>query len=376
MKRIKQFINAHLLSGILKNLCRSVSVVDKDIADLSPFELPEEAGVVFGEEAEVADTVLEVGDAFDTHAESVAGIDAGVDAAGLKVVRVDHTAAENLHPAGVFAEAASLAAADIAADVHLGTRLGEWEVTRAEAYLRVGTEHLTGKGEQHLLEVGEADVPVYIEPFYLMEEAVGACRDGLVAVDAARTEHADRRLVGRHIMCLVVGSMAAEKHVLRHVHRIAALDEEGVLHIARRMVGGEVQHGEHVLVVVNLRTLIEREAHPCEDVDDFVLDKCQRMPRTQADGVGGACKVDVVALCLAGLELVLQLVDSVLCELLEFVDFHADGLLLVGRHIPELTHQCVDFAFLAEVFQSELFHVAGILCRKCAHFLEKFFYLV
>ena len=147
MKRIKQFINAHLLSGILKNLCRSVSVVDKDIADLSPFELPEEAGVVLGEEAEVADTVLEVGNALDTHAESVAGIDAGVDAAGLKVVRVDHTAAENLHPAGVFAEAASLAATDIAADVHFGTRLGEWEVTRAETYLRVGTEHLTGKGE-------------------------------------------------------------------------------------------------------------------------------------------------------------------------------------------------------------------------------------
>ena len=151
MKRIKQFINAHLLSGILKNLCRSVSVVDKDIADLSPFELPEEAGVVLGEEAEVADTVLEVGDTLNTHTESIACIYIRVNATSLQVMWVDHATTENLHPSGVLTETAALTATDVTADIHLCTWLSKWEVAWAKTNLRICTKHLTCKGEKNLL---------------------------------------------------------------------------------------------------------------------------------------------------------------------------------------------------------------------------------
>ena len=74
----------------------------------------EEANIVLGEHAQVFHLILEVGDTFYTHAESEAGIFFRVYAAGLKHIGVDHAATENLHPAGVLAESATLATAQVA----------------------------------------------------------------------------------------------------------------------------------------------------------------------------------------------------------------------------------------------------------------------
>lgn len=83
-------------------------------------ELFKEAFVVLREEAEVLDLILEVGDALHAEAEGVALIACGVDAVGLQHGGVNHSAAEYFHPSGLLAEGASLAAADVAADIHLG----------------------------------------------------------------------------------------------------------------------------------------------------------------------------------------------------------------------------------------------------------------
>ena len=171
------------------------------------FEFLEEAGVVFREHTEVADTILQVGDTLDTHTEGVAAIDGAVDAAGFQYVRVNHTATENLYPAGVFAEAASFAAADVTADIHFGTGFCEGEVAGTQTDFRIRAEHLTGKGEEHLLQVGKRYVLIDIQAFYLMEEAVGTGADGFVAIDASRTEDAERRLVRFHIVCLVAAGV-------------------------------------------------------------------------------------------------------------------------------------------------------------------------
>ena len=48
------------------------------------------------------------------------------------------------------------------------------------------------------------------------------------------------------------------------------LDKKGVLHVARGMVGCEVQLRKHVQVVVDFWSFGEREAHSLEDVDDLV----------------------------------------------------------------------------------------------------------
>ena len=45
----------------------------------------------------------------------------------------------------MFAERTTLAAADVTADVHFGTRLGEGEVGRTQTNLGVTAEHLLSK---------------------------------------------------------------------------------------------------------------------------------------------------------------------------------------------------------------------------------------
>ena len=143
----------------------------------------------------------------------------------------------------MLAEVAALSTADGARDVHLGAWLGEREERRAQANLRVGAEHLASEGEEHLLEVGEAYVLIYIETFYLVEEAVSTCADSLVAIYSSWAQYADRWLVGLHIVSLVVRGMATEKYILGNIVGVGLLDEECILHVAGWMIGSEVQHG-------------------------------------------------------------------------------------------------------------------------------------
>ena len=88
----------------------------------------EETDVVLAEKTKVLDLIFEVCDALDTHTECVARVYLTVDAAKLENVGVYHTATKDLDPTCVLAEWATFATADITADVHLGTRLCEWEV--------------------------------------------------------------------------------------------------------------------------------------------------------------------------------------------------------------------------------------------------------
>ena len=88
----------------------------------------EETYVVLAEQTKVLYLILEVCDALDTHTECVARVYLAVNAAKFEHVGVNHAATQNLYPTGVLAEWASLAATDVAADVHLGAWLGEREV--------------------------------------------------------------------------------------------------------------------------------------------------------------------------------------------------------------------------------------------------------
>ena len=161
---------------------------------MSGLELPEETHVIFGEHAQVLDLVLEIGDALDTHTESITGINIGIDAASFENIRIDHTATEDLDPSGTLAEGASLAAAYVTAYIHLGRRFGEGEIRGTKTYFGLRTEHLTRESEKYLFEIGKRDIPVYIQSFDLMEKAVGARRNSLITVDTSRAYYADRRL--------------------------------------------------------------------------------------------------------------------------------------------------------------------------------------
>jgi len=164
----------------------------------SQLKLFQELQVVLEEQPQVVDAIFQHGDALHTHAEGEARVLLRVDAAGNEDVGVAHAATQNLNPTRVLADVAAFAATNVARDVHLRRGLGEGEIRRTETHLGALAEELLYEVIQGLLQVSKRHVLVDIQALYLMEDAVGASRDGLVAEHTARGDDADRRLVGLH----------------------------------------------------------------------------------------------------------------------------------------------------------------------------------
>ena len=167
----------------------------------------------------------------------------------------------------MLAEAATLSTTNEAGDIHLCRRLCEGEVGGAQTDAGVWAEHLLGKRQEDLLEVGERNVLVDIEAFHLMEETVGTGSDSLIAIDTTRTDNPDGSgeftVLGVHVFHhtgLNRRGVRTEQNVLRDIVGMLR-DEEGVLHVAGRMVGSEVHLGEHVEVVFHLRAVGKDEPH-------------------------------------------------------------------------------------------------------------------
>ena len=102
--------------------------------------------------------------------------------------------------------------------------------------MRVFAEHLLGKEQKYLLEVGETDFLIDIQSLYLMEETVGTSRDGLIAIHTTWAEHTNGGLLLFHHTSLNRTGVGTEDDVWM------CLDKERVLHVAGRMIVREV-HG-------------------------------------------------------------------------------------------------------------------------------------
>ena len=214
-------------------------------------ELAKEAHVVLEVMAEVVDLPFEHGNALHAHTEGEAVVLLGVDARCLKHVGVYHAAAQDFQPAGTLADVTALAMANIAADVYLCRRFREREIRRPHANLGVRAEHLSCKQEDSLLKIGESNVFIDIKTLHLMENAVRAGRNGLIAEYASRANHADRQLVLFHCTNLHAGRMGTQQQRVQ----VAVGHKESILHIARRVVRREVQSLEHMVIILNLRAL-------------------------------------------------------------------------------------------------------------------------
>ena len=114
-----------------------------------------------------------------------------------------------------------------------------------------------------------------------MEDAVRACRDGLVSEDAAREDGPDGRLLPLHLAHLNGAGVGAQQDVR------VGVDKERVLHVARWMLGREVEGGEDVPVVFDLRSFGHCEAEPAKDVDDLIFDDGDRVPAAYGRRRGG-----------------------------------------------------------------------------------------
>ena len=315
----------------------------------------EEPHVVFEIETQVLHAVLEHGDAFNTHAEGESGIFFRVDIVGFQYVRVYHAATHDFEPSRALADVAALAAAEVARHVDLGRRFGEGKVRRAHADHGLLAEDLLGEVEQRLLHVGERDALVDVESFDLVEDAVRAVRNGLVAEHTARADDADGRFLTLHRADLDRRGVRAQQDVG------VLLDEERVLHVARGVFGREVQGREDVPVVFDLGSVGHGVAQPRKDLDDLVFHQRDRVARTEVLGRAGARQV-ARRRGLVGrgvLQLLAQRVDALRGLVFETVQLLAQFAFQFGGYRLELLHQGGQLAFLAENPDAELLDFGG-----------------
>ena len=266
----------------------------------------------------------------------------------------------------MLADVAALAATDVARDVHLGRGLGEGEIGRTETHLGAFAEELLHEVVQGLLQVGKGDVLVDVKALNLVENAVGAGRDGFVAEHAARGDDADRRLMGLHHANLHTRGVGAQQHIRSLVDIGFLADEEGVLHVAGGMVEREVQGREHVVVVLNLRTFGDGEAEMREDLVDVATHDRQRVTGTFHVG-GGHAHVEAGIVAMLAFKLLQLLFHLLLNRVLQFVELHAHLLAELGGHVLEVGKQGRDDAFLAQISDAEFLQSLFALGLETTH---------
>src|SRR2546425_2396720 len=247
-------------------------------------ELPQEAQVVLEEQADVVDAVLEHRDALAAQAERPAGDLFGIVADVPEHLRVHHPGAQDLEPA-VLADAAAAATAEEAEHVDLGGRLREREKRRAEADARPRPEHFASEEFQRPFEVRHRHLAVDRQPLDLVEHR--RVRDvRIAAIDPAGADDTDRRALGLHGADLHGGGVGAQERVFREV--------EGVLHVPRGMILGDVQGLEVEVVALDLRPLGDGKAEAHEDRNDLVLHPGERVARAQRRTTAGEREVEAL----------------------------------------------------------------------------------
>src|SRR3546814_5129793 len=102
--------------------------------------MAEPAQVAVEEGTKVVHAVFQHGEPIDAGAEGEPLPFVGIEPAGFEHARVDHAGAEDLHPAVGAADHAA-PVLDRVADIDLGRRLGEGEITRTQAEHDRSEEH-------------------------------------------------------------------------------------------------------------------------------------------------------------------------------------------------------------------------------------------
>jgi hypothetical protein len=160
----------------------------------------------------------------------------------------------------------------------------------------------------------------------------------VAAIDAAGHDDPDRRLVRLHVANLHGGGVGAEQGAAIVGPAAIALNRpgevEGVLHVARRVLGRHVQRVEAVPLVLDLRPLDDGEAHAREDLLHPVAHDGQRMPVAEPRPASWKRHVDAAGRCgVCGLfgtfhraSTATQASVGMLADLLLLLD-HADHLI-------------------------------------------------
>ena len=179
-------------------------------------------------------------------------------------------------------------------------------------------------------------------------------RVGLIrvhAVDTARRDDADRRLLREHGAHLDGrGMRAQEKPLAFRIRR----EEERVVGLARRVPGREVQPGEIVVVGLDVRSFGDGEAHIREDHHQLFPHAADGMDSPRGGGIwpDGQRDVDAVRRKLLSerrrLKLGLPCFERGRNAVFDDVDGGAEAPALLVGHGAKLLHQLGNLALLAK----------------------------
>ena len=240
-------------------------------------------------------------------------------------------------------------------EVHFHGRFREREVRGAEAHAhRVHLEERLAEFLQAPLEMAEVRGLVDHQALDLVEH--GRVRGVAVeAIDAARRDDADRRLL-RHHGADLHGARVRAQHLDGVVVALFArsLHVEGVVLLPGGMLGRDVELGEVEIVGLDVGALGDGEAHVAEDLGHLVPHLADGMdaaflqraePHGQRDVglLGGEARRE-----LAALQIGLARLQCIADARLEPVDRLSERLALVGGQRAELRHQLGHASLLAQ----------------------------
>ena len=196
-----------------------------------------------------------------------------------------------------------LAAADVALHGHVGGRLGEREVVRPQPGPQAGAEQRVDERLDRAAQVGHGQALVHRQALDLVEDRQVGGVQRLVPVDLARAHHVERQRPGEQAPDLHGRGVGAQHHAPggdpgtpRQGAPLVAPrgDEQGVLHLPRRVVGQEVKRVEVVPLGLDLWPLGDLVAHRDEHVGELVGEHADRVAGTLRRAVVGQRDVDAL----------------------------------------------------------------------------------
>ena len=185
---------------------------------------------------------------------------------------------------------------------------------------------------------------------------MGTRRDRLIPEHTARHDEPHGRVSAFHFPNLNRTGVGPEQDVW------ISLYEEGVLHVAGRVLWREVEPTEDVPIVLNFRAFRHGKAHVLKNLDNFPTHHLQGMVCAKGQSAGGPGGIFSRGFRLSHSRL-LCLAHLVLHGLLQGIQHGTQFPLLVTGHLLESGHQILHFPFAAQVGNAERLH--RFRCGQC-----------
>ena len=148
--------------------------------------------IVLIEQSDVIDFVFEHGNTLYSDTERESGVFFCIDAADFQHIRMNHPASEYFDPTFVFANTATVTAANKAGYVNFTGGLGKREVMRTEAGFCFGTEHSLCELRKNALQIAHSNALIDYKAFELMEHGRVCCVNSIGAVNTSGGDYSER----------------------------------------------------------------------------------------------------------------------------------------------------------------------------------------